>query len=434
MENFIESINLRKIKIGIIGLGYVGLPLAMCFVQNGFKTYGFDIDENKISILAKGKSYLNHISEDSIKNLINSGLFDCSTDFSLISDIDAIIMCVPTPINKYREPDLSFIKMTLKEILPYLHKKMIISLESTTYPGTTEEIIKPKIEGYGFKIGEDIYLLFSPEREDPGNRTFSTSNIPKIVGGSTENCLEVGKMLYGSIIKTVVPVSSTQVAEMTKLLENIYRAVNIGLINEMKIIADKMGIDIWEVIAAASSKPFGFNAFYPGPGWGGHCIPVDPFYLTWKAKEFGLSTRFIELAGDINNFMPEWIIGKVVEGLNSQCKAVKNSKILVLGLAYKKNIDDSRESPAYEIIKKLLEKNADVYYYDPYINNFDGFAGNNMFVKAISFNKNNISDMDCVVIVTDHDCIDYQLLQKNSKLIIDTRCRYHENLDNVVRC
>jgi UDP-N-acetyl-D-glucosamine dehydrogenase len=322
---------------------------------------------------------------------------------------------------------------TLTALLPYLRSGQIISLESTTYPGTTEEILKPLIEEKGFIIGKDIFLVYSPEREDPGNKTFSTQNIPKIVGGSTESCLELGVALYESIVEKVIPVSCTKTAEMVKILENIYRAINIGLVNELKIVAYKMGIDIWEVIDAAATKPFGFMPFYPGPGLGGHCIPIDPFYLTWKAKEYDVNTRFIELAGEINTAMPHWVVNKIMDALNDQGKALKHSKILVLGIAYKKNIDDTRESPAVELIQLLTKKGAIINYSDPYIPSFPKMRNYSFDLNSVGINPEILSQFDCVLIATDHDIFDYEMIQKNSQLIVDTRGRYRDNYQNVIK-
>lgn len=432
-DEFIEKIDNQSAKIAIVGLGYVGLPLLLCFHHKGFNVLGLDIDTRKIEMLSQGKSYLKHIDEMKIKQLVENENFIASTDFSLLNEVDAVIICVPTPLNIYREPDLSYINNTVDEILPFLHKGQVISLESTTYPGTTEEVLKPTIEDCGFVIGKDIFLVFSPEREDPGNKSFSTSKIPKVVGGTTSNCLKVGTSLYESIIERVVPVSSTQTAEMTKLLENIYRAVNIGLVNEMKIIADKMGIDIWEVIDAAASKPFGFTPFYPGPGLGGHCIPIDPFYLTWKARAFDINTRFIELAGEINTYMPDWVIDKVLYALNEQKKALNGSKVLVIGISYKKNIDDMRESPSVQLMKLLQDKGADIYYYDPYVPIFPKMRKYKFDLQSIELTEKMIKNMDCILIATDHDCIDYKFIQAHSNLIVDTRGRYRENSKNIIK-
>ncbi len=345
--------------IGIIGLGYVGLPLSFRYAEAGYKVIGFDIDPAKAEQLNSGKSYIRHFGDERVQAANKAG-FEATTDFTRITEADALIMCVPTPLKEHREPDISFVTDTMDSLLPHMRAGQVVSLESTTYPGTTEEELKPRIESTGFKVGEDAFLVYSPEREDPGNPNFTTRTIPKVVGGIHSACLEVGKALYGNVIDQVVPVSSTQVAEMTKLLENIHRAVNIGLVNEMKIVADKMGINIYEVIDAAATKPFGFVPYYPGPGLGGHCIPIDPFYLTWKAKEYGVNTRFIELAGEVNSAMPEYVVGKVAEALNSQGKAIRGSKVLVLGIAYKPNVDDMRESPSVEIMAQLQKSGAEV--------------------------------------------------------------------------
>jgi UDP-N-acetyl-D-glucosamine dehydrogenase len=423
--------NLHK-TIGIIGLGYVGLPLSLSFVEAGYTVIGFDIDDEKINKINQGQNYITHINSQRVLNAWQTQRFQATNDFSLASQADVLILCVPTPLGEHREPDLSFILNTLKSLIPYLKKGQLISLESTTYPGTTEEILKPLIESRGFIIGEDIFLVYSPEREDPGNTKFTTTNIPKIVGGSTQKCLEKGIELYSTIVEKFVPVSSTQVAEMTKILENIYRAVNIGLVNELKILTDQMNIDIWEVIGAAATKPFGFTPFYPGPGLGGHCIPIDPFYLTWKAKEYGVSTRFIELAGEINTAMPHWVVEKVMNALNEQAKPLKNSKVLVLGIAYKKNIDDSRESPAIELIKLLLDKGANVDYSDPYLPVFPKKRNYNYNFKSVQLLPEIIAKYDCILIATNHDQFNYHEIQQNAKLIIDTRGCYKESFDNVI--
>ncbi len=420
-------------KIGVIGLGYVGLPLVLSFVEAATYSIGFDMDVNKILTIKSGKSYLNHIDNYRIKSAIDSDMFEVTNDYSKISEVDVIILCVPTPLNKNREPDLTYIINSLNSILPYLHKGQIISLESTTYPGTTEEIVKPKLESAGFTVGEDIYLVYSPEREDPGNKQYNTKNIPKIIGGITENCLKLGIEVYGTIINEVIPVSSTKVAELSKLLENIYRSVNIGLVNEIKIVADKMGIDIWEVINAASTKPFGFTPFYPGPGWGGHCIPIDPFYLTWKAKEYGVNTKFIELAGEINTTMPQWIVNKTIDALNQHKKALNGSRILIVGISYKKNIDDMRESPAAKIIELLLQRGAIICYNDPYVKEFPKMREHSFNLKSVDISAVLLNNMDCCFIATDHDVIDYELIRKESKLIIDTRGRYRGDSINIIK-
>ena len=356
----------KEALIGIIGLGYVGLPLMLRYNSIGFRVLGIDIDSTKVEKLNAGDSYIEHISSLRISEARKSG-FEATEDFRRVAECDALILCVPTPLNKYREPDMSFVIDTTDAIKPYLRAGQVISLESTTYPGTTEEELLPRVQEGGLIVGQDIFLVYSPEREDPGNQNFETRTIPKIIGGDTPACLEVGTALYEQAIDQVVPVSSTKAAEMTKLLENIHRAVNIGLVNEMKIVADRMGIDIFEVVDAAATKPFGFTAYYPGPGLGGHCIPIDPFYLTWKAREYGLHTRFIELSGEVNQAMPEYVVSKLVDGLNEHGKALKGSRVLVLGIAYKKNVDDMRESPSVEIMELLEAKGSLIAYSDPHV-------------------------------------------------------------------
>ncbi len=432
-KNILQKISNNNLKVGIIGLGYVGLPLLLRYAEKKFCVIGFDIDPNKIEKIKAGQTYIKHIPEEKIKKAIINNMFDVTTDFKKINDCDAIIICVPTPLGKHLEPDLSFISNTIDAILPHLKKGQIISLESTTYPGTTDEEICLKLKNAGFNIGQDFFVIFSPEREDPGNKSYTTHTIPKVVGGTTKNCLDIGKELYGAVIDKIVPVSSTKAAEMTKLLENIYRAVNIGLINEMKIIADKMEIDIWEVISAAATKPFGFTPFYPGPGLGGHCIPIDPFYLTWKAKEHGFHTRFIELAGEINNSIPQWIITKTMEALNVRKKSLNGSKVLILGIAYKKNIDDMRESPSVEIMELLKNYGAKIYYSDPYVQKFPKMRKHSFDLSSTALSPKLLNDMDAVIIATDHDEFDYQMIQENSDLIIDTRGRFSKDLKNVIK-
>ena len=427
----IENINNKTAKIGIIGLGYVGLPLLLRYVEAGYTVLGLDIDSKKTEMLNSGQTYIKHIQSSAIQAARFQ--FEATNDFSRASEADALILCVPTPLTDHREPDLSFILQTMDFLLPYLREGQIISLESTTYPGTTEEELLPRIESAGFKVGENIALVYSPEREDPGNPNFTTQTIPKVVGGTTPNCLLAGIALYGKVIDRVIPVSSTKAAELTKLLENIHRAVNIGLVNEMKIVADLMNINIYEVIRAASTKPFGFVPYYPGPGLGGHCIPIDPFYLTWKAREFGINTRFIELAGEVNSAMPSWVISKVVDSLNERFKPLKGSKILVLGIAYKKNVDDMRESPSVELMELLKSKGAIIDYSDPYLPCFPKMRDHYFNLSSIPLNEDTIPTYDCVLIGTDHDTVNYELIQKYSQLIVDTRGVYAENFDNVVR-
>ena len=434
MNEIIKNIKKRKTNIGILGLGYVGLPLAIRFSEEKFKVFGFDIDAEKIQMLNAGKSFIKHISEKKISAMVKAG-FTATDDFSKISDIDIILICVPTPLGIHNEPDLSYVTSTLSSIIPYLQKKQLLILESTTYPGTTEEILVPfinsiqnqesKIENQKFTLGVNFYLGYSPEREDPGNKNYTTKTIPKVISGVTENCLELTKALYDQIVDQTVSVSSPKVAEMTKILENIHRAVNIGLVNELKMVADKMDIDIYEVINAAATKPFGFTPYYPGPGLGGHCIPIDPFYLTWKAKEMGMNTRFIELAGEINTYMPNYVAQKVSDALNTVGKSVKRSKILVLGLAYKKNVDDLRESPSLKIIDILMKKGADVQYSDPYLPTVPKIRQYNFNLKSVEITAQNIKSFNAIVLSTDHDAFDYELIFKESKLIIDTRGRYN---------
>lgn len=423
----------KSAKIGIVGLGYVGLPLMLRYVDIGYQVLGFDIDESKVTKLNKGESYIEHIASEKIAAASNS-LFEATTDFTRISEVEAIILCVPTPLNKYREPDMSFVIDTTNAVKPYLRAGQVLSLESTTYPGTTEEELLPRVEENGLKVGENIFLVYSPEREDPGNPNFETRTIPKVIGGHTPACLEVGIALYQPAIDKVVPVSSTKAAELTKLLENIHRAVNIGLVNEMKIVADKMDIDIHEVISAAATKPFGFVAYYPGPGLGGHCIPIDPFYLTWKAREYGVNTRFIELAGEVNSAMPDYVISKVSLALNEHNRSIKDSKILVLGIAYKKNVDDMRESPSIEVMERLAHLGAKIAYSDPHVPVFPRIPEHTYFdLKSEALTAENIAQFDCIILTTDHDKFDYDLLQKHAKLIVDTRGKFSIKSPNVVK-
>jgi UDP-N-acetyl-D-glucosamine dehydrogenase len=432
LNNLITKLKEKKAVIGIVGLGYVGLPLMLRYCEVGYKVIGFDVDQSKVDLLHNGESYIEHISSQAIKNAITKG-FESTTDFSRASNVDALILCVPTPLNKYREPDLSFVLNTTDSLVPYLRPGQVVSLESTTYPGTTDEELLPRIESRGLKVGKDISLVYSPEREDPGNPSFSTRTIPKVCGGHTQACLEVGLALYGQVIDKVVPVSSTRAAELTKLLENIHRAVNIGLVNEMKIVADRMDIDIHEVIRAAATKPFGFVPYYPGPGLGGHCIPIDPFYLTWKAREYGVHTRFIELAGEVNSSMPDYVISKVASALNLDKKAINGSRILVLGIAYKKNVDDMRESPSVMLMEKLRDLGADVSYSDPHLPVFPKMREHRFELSSVPLTAENLSAYDCVLLATDHDKFDYELIKQNAKLIIDSRGRYLASSDHIIK-
>lgn len=418
--------------IGIVGLGYVGLPLMLRYNAIGFRVLGIDIDVNKVEKLNAGESYIEHIPGAKIAAARNSG-FEATTDFSRASECDALILCVPTPLNKYREPDMSFVIDTTDSIKPYLRAGQIVSLESTTYPGTTEEELLPRIQESGLVVGQDIFLVYSPEREDPGNPNFETRTIPKIIGGDTAACLEVGTALYEQAIDKVVSVSSTKAAEMTKLLENIHRAVNIGLVNEMKVVADRMGIDIFEVVDAAATKPFGFTAYYPGPGLGGHCIPIDPFYLTWKAREYGLHTRFIELSGEVNQAMPEYVVSKLVDGLNENGKALKGSKVLILGIAYKKNVDDMRESPSVEIMELLQAKGCVVAYSDPHVPVFPKMREHHFNLSSEVLTSESLSSFDAVVLATDHDKFDYELIKESSRMIVDSRGKYRLVAPHIIK-
>jgi len=431
-KELIGKINKKSAVVGILGLGYVGLPLAIRYSEAGFKVIGFDIDSYKVDCINQGKSYIEHIPSESIVESLRQG-FEVTNDFKKVNEPDAIIICVPTPLNKYREPDLSFVKDTTDMVVPYLRTGQVVTLESTTYPGTTEEELLPRIESTGLKVGENIFLVYSPEREDPGNPDFKTQTIPKVVGGHTPFCSEVGKVLYGAAINQIVTVSSTKVAELTKLLENIHRAVNIGLVNEMKILADRMDINIHEVIRAAATKPFGFTPYYPGPGLGGHCIPIDPFYLTWKAREYNLNTRFIELAGEINTNMPSWVIDKTMNALNERGKPLRGSKILILGIAYKKNVDDMRESPAVELMELLVSRGAIIHYTDPHVPVFPKMRKHHFDLSSINISPDKISEYDALILVTDHARFDYSLFQKHAQLIIDTRGVYFDSFKNVVR-
>jgi UDP-N-acetyl-D-glucosamine dehydrogenase len=432
-KQFNSRIQDKKAVIGIIGLGYVGLPLMLRFAEEGYRVLGFDIDGEKIEKLRRGESYIKHIPAAPIADAVAKGLFDGTTDFSRAGEADALIICVPTPLDKHREPDLTFVLKSTDAVVPYLRPGQVVSLESTTYPGTTDEELLPRLESNGLKVGEDIFLVFSPEREDPGNERFSTRTIPKVCGGITPACMEVGLALYGAVIDRVVPVSSTRAAEMTKLLENIHRAVNIGLVNELKIVCDAMDIDIREVIDAAATKPFGFTPYYPGPGLGGHCIPIDPFYLTWKAREYGLHTRFIELAGEVNTAMPDWVVGKVMDALNERGKALKGAKILVLGIAYKKNVDDMRESPSVELMEKLQKKGAIIAYSDPHVPVFPKMREHHFDLSSIPVTPSTLASYDCVLVATHHDAFDYDLIRREAQMVVDTRGVYREGFENLVK-
>ncbi|WP_411849808.1 nucleotide sugar dehydrogenase [Stenotrophomonas sp. LGBM10] len=431
-KQLIERLQSKTATIGIVGLGYVGLPLLLRYSEVGYKVVGFDIDPSKIEMLASGRSYIEHIASADIAKAFSNGA-EATSDYARAKDVDALIICVPTPLTKFREPDLSFVVGTVDALLPHLRAGQIMSLESTTYPGTTDEELKPRVESQGFTVGEDYFVVFSPEREDPGNPNFSTRSIPKVCGGVTAPCLEVGLALYGQVIDRVVPVSSARAAEMTKLLENIHRAVNIGLVNEMKVAADRMGIDIHEVIRAAATKPFGFVAYYPGPGLGGHCIPIDPFYLTWKAREYGVHTRFIELAGEINSSMPDYVISKTSLALNLRRKSINGSRVLVLGIAYKKNVDDMRESPSVALMEKLRDLGADVSYSDPHIPVFPKMREHQFDLSSVEITADVLKSYDCVLLATDHDKFDYALIKQHASVLVDSRGRFLESADNIVK-
>jgi UDP-N-acetyl-D-glucosamine dehydrogenase len=466
MIDIFERIRERRARVGIVGMGYVGLPLAMRFAKVGFPVLGIECDAARVAKLNARVSYLEQFSSEELRESFGPALersqresasdlpatgFFATTDAALARQCDALIICVPTPLDAHREPDLSYVIATTEQLLPHLRPGQIVSLESTTYPGTTEEELRPRIEAAGLTIGEDIFLVYSPEREDPGNAKYHTGNIPKVCGGSTSRCLEVGVALYEAAIERVVPVTSTRAAELTKLLENIHRAVNIGLVNEMKKVADAMGIDIYEVIDAAATKPFGFTPYYPGPGLGGHCIPIDPFYLTWKAREYGLTTKFIELAGEVNSDMPSYVVAKVAFALNSRSKSINGARILVLGAAYKKNVDDLRESPSLVIMRKLAELGASITYSDPHLpklthafsshgSHSDSAATHAASESAwlsricqdsISLSPGVLSSLDCVIVATDHDKFDYDQILEHAPLIVDTRGKYRKRNSKV---
>lgn len=411
--------------IGILGLGYVGIPLALRVSETGEKVIGFDIMKERIDQLNAGKSPIKHLSDTKVFNMVKTG-FEATADFSRVAECDALIICVPTPLDRTREPDLSFVKATMKAISPHLRKGQLLSLESTTWPGTTEEVLLPYIEEVGLKVGQDFFLVYSPEREDPGNAAFDTRTIPKIVGGHTANCLAAGEAFYAKFIDKIVPVSSTRAAEMVKLLENIHRSINIGLVNELKVVADAMDLDIFEIVDAAKTKPFGFTAYYPGPGIGGHCIPVDPFYLTWKAREYGVNTRFIELAGEVNAAMPQYVVDKTIKALNERGKSLKGSKVLALGIAYKRDVDDMRESPSVFVMERLRNWGAEVAYSDPNVPVFPLMREHSFDLASVKLTPEAIAQFDAVVLLTDHTDFDYAMIAKHSQIIIDTRGKFSE--------
>ena len=421
MTGLEKRIGEKKITVGILGLGYVGLPLAREFATSGVKVLGFDIDETKVRKLNAGRSIIKHVPHAQVKKLVKSRLFSATTSMARLKSVDAILICVPTPLTENREPDMQFVSGSCQTIARYIRKDQLVVLESTTYPGTTRELMKPILEKSGLKAGKDFYLAYSPEREDPGNKNYTTKTIPKVVGGLTEKCRDIACALYDTAIVNTVPVSTVEAAEATKILENVYRCINIAMVNELKMVFDRMGIDVWEVIGAASTKPFGFNPFYPGPGLGGHCIPIDPFYLTWKARQYGMPTRFIELAGEINTDMPHYVVMQTMEALNDRRKSLKGSKVLVLGLAYKKNIDDLRESPSIELIELLQEKGAKVDYNDPFIPKTHKQREHDLHMKSKTLSAKMLASYDVVLISTAHSAYDFDWIVRNAKLVVDTR-------------
>src|SRR5215204_3702 len=420
--SLLHKIENRTARAGVVGLGYVGLPLAVELAKAGFRTTGIDLDPKKVGAIVEGRSYIPDVDAADVSRLRSEGKLDGTTDFSVVRELDTINICVPTPLRKTKDPDMSYIVSAVESIAEHMHPGLLIVLESTTYPGTTEEVVQPLLEEKGLKAGIDFFLAFSPERVDPGNPTFQTHNVPKVVGGVTADCSRLAATLYGTAIQTIVPVSSTRVAEMVKLLENTFRAVNIGLVNELALMCDRMNIDVWEVVEAAKTKPFGFMAFYPGPGLGGHCIPIDPFYLSWKAKQSGFDPRFIELAGHINAGMPHYVVEKVGDALNTRRKSINGAKILIAGVAYKRDIDDMRESPALDVMGLLHAKGAQVFYADPFVPEVHGREWPGGFdVRRVDMTRGSISQYDCVVIATEHKAFDYAALVAEADLIVDTR-------------
>jgi UDP-N-acetyl-D-glucosamine dehydrogenase len=430
-----RKIEERSTRLGIVGLGYVGLPLALTFAERGFAVLGFDVDQKKVDALAAGENYIKHLSPERLARSTAAGLFAATAEFARLSEPDVLIVCVPTPLTPQREPDMSYVIGTARQIAAALRPDQLVILESTTYPGTTDELVRGILEGTGLRCGRDFFLAFSPEREDPGNPSYGTATIPKVVGGVDPTSGDLAQALYDQAISSTVRVSDSRTAEATKLLENIFRAVNIALVNELKIVFDRMGIDVWEVLDAAATKPFGFMRFNPGPGWGGHCIPLDPFYLAWKAREYGVAPKFIELAGEVNEQMPRFVVEKLQLALNERRKTVNGSRILVLGLAYKKNIDDPRESPAFEIIDALLHLGAHVSYHDPHVPAAPAMRSwpNLPPMTSVPLDERTLQKQDAVLVVTDHSQVDYGLVARCAPLIVDTRGVYRQPLPNVVR-
>ena len=421
MKDWKKKIENKTVCVGILGLGYVGLPLAFEFANAGIKVVGFDVDKKKVKVLNTGKSIIKNVAHSKIRKIITDKKFTATDNMSRIKNVDALLICVPTPLTENREPDMKYVINSCRTIAKYIQPGQLISLESTTYPGTTRELMKPILEKSGLKAGIDFHLVYSPEREDPGNKNFSTRTIPKVLGGLTKKCRDIAQIVYELAIDTVIPVSSVEAAEATKILENVYRCINIAMVNELKMVFDRMSIDVWEVIRAAATKPFGFSPFYPGPGLGGHCIPIDPFYLTWKARQYGMPTRFIELAGEINTNMPHYVTARTMDALNERKKSLNGSKILVLGLAYKPDIDDVRESPSLELIELLKEKGAKVDYNDPYIPATHKQRRYDLQMKSRKLNAAMLKQYDAVLISTNHSDYDYNWIVKNSRLVVDTR-------------
>lgn len=443
MSNLVKKFEQRQAVVGVIGLGYVGLPLVATMAETGFATVGYDRDQAKIDALHQGRSYIRHVPAERLKDLLREAVpkvghpgFYPTSDAAVLAECDAILICVPTPLTQNREPDLSYVENTARLIAKHLRRGQLIVLESTTYPGTTEEIVKPILEAGGLRAGVDFLLAFSPEREDPNNAAFSTRTIPKVVGGLTAECGDAAAALYGAVMERVVRVSHARVAEAAKLLENIYRSVNIAMVNELKVVFDRMGIDVWEVIDAAATKPFGFTPFYPGPGLGGHCIPIDPFYLTWKARQYELTTRFIELAGEVNQAMPAYVVEKIADALNTRGKSLKGARVLVLGVAYKRDIDDDRESPALKLIELLQRKQATCIYSDPYVPVLKRSRRYNFQLESVPITPAELRRADVVVVATDHSGFDYDLIVRESAVVVDTRNAtraVREGRDKIVR-
>ena len=432
LARFLERVADRRAVVGVLGLGYVGLPLARRFTEVGFRVLGLDNDPSKVERLAAGASYIEHVPHAAIADMRAAG-FTATAELERAGEADALILCVPTPLDRHREPDLSYVTGTMAAIAPVLRRGQLLSLESTTWPGTTEEVLEPVIAERGLAVGRDVFLVYSPEREDPGNTRFTTATMPRVLGGVTPACLDAGAALYGAAIERIVRVSSPRAAEMTKLVENIQRTVNIGLANEMKLVCERMGLDVFEVIEAAATKPFGFQPYFPGPGIGGHCLPIDPFYLTWKAREYGLHTRFIELAGEINTAMPEHVVAKLVAALNDRGRALNGARVLVLGLAYKPNVDDCRESPAIAILEHLSAWGAEIAYSDPHVPTFPVMRRHRFELASTPLDAATLESFDAVVLATDHARFDFELIRRHARLVVDTRGRYRTPAANVVR-